>query len=44
MAKNVRNMQQKYMKQYFNFIPESYVLPDERAKFEEAFEAHSGGA
>ena len=30
-------MQDKYSKTYFNFIPETFVLPDQLAQFEESF-------
>lgn len=37
LALNIRRMQHKYLKQYFNFIPETYVLPDQFEEFEAAF-------
>lgn len=30
-------MQKKFSKAYFNFIPETYVLPDQVQEFEETF-------
>lgn len=37
LAINIKKMQQKYSRTYFNFIPETYVLPEEFEKFEERF-------
>ena len=30
-------MQKRYSKTYFNFIPETFILPDEYERFEEQF-------
>ena len=37
LALNIKKMQVKYSKTYFNFIPETYVLPDQIEEFEETF-------
>mmetsp|Transcript_22163 Transcript_22163/g.34308 ORF Transcript_22163/g.34308 Transcript_22163/m.34308 type:complete len:104 (-) Transcript_22163:208-519(-) len=37
LAQNIKRMQNKYFKTYFNFIPETYVLPEQLEDFEEAF-------
>lgn len=37
LAINIKKMQNKYSKTYFNFIPETFVLPDEYDQFEEYF-------
>lgn len=37
LAINIKKMQIKYSRTYFNFIPETFVLPDEFEKFEERF-------
>lgn len=34
LAVNIKRMQAKYSKTYFNFIPETYVLPDQFSEFE----------
>ena len=38
MAINIRKMQEKYSKSYFNFIPETFALPDQFSEFETYFE------
>lgn len=37
MALNIKKMQIKFSHHYFNFIPETYVLPNEYQEFEYAF-------
>lgn len=37
LAANIKKMQRKYSKTYFNFIPETFILPDELEQFEEYF-------
>lgn len=37
MALNIKKMQLKFSHHYFNFIPETYVLPNEYQEFEYAF-------
>jgi tubulin polyglutamylase TTLL5 len=37
LAVNIKKMQKKYSKTYFNFIPETFVLPEEFDKFEDAY-------
>lgn len=37
LAVNIKKMQQKYTKTYFNFIPETFVLPEQYEEFEEYF-------
>ena len=39
MAVNIKKMQDKFSKAYFNFIPETFVLPDQFPDFELQFEA-----
>eukprot|EP00347_Sterkiella_histriomuscorum_P013399 403364853 len=38
MAFNIRKMQNKYSRTYFNFIPETFILPDQFQEFQESFE------
>ncbi len=35
LAVNIKKMQDKYSKTYFNFIPETFVLPDQYNDFEQ---------
>ena len=35
---NVRRMQEKYSKQYFNFVPETFVLPEQWSQFAEYYD------
>jgi hypothetical protein len=37
LAVNIKKMQAKYSKTYFNFIPETFVIPEQYEEFEEAF-------
>ena len=37
MALNIKQMVSKYSDQYYNFIPETYVLPQELDQFLVAF-------
>lgn len=37
MALNIRRMQEKYSPQYFNFVPQSFVLPEQWDLFVDAF-------
>jgi tubulin polyglutamylase TTLL5 len=37
MAINIKRMQEKHLMEYFNFIPQSFVLPDQFDSFVEAF-------
>ena len=37
LAVNIIKMQQKYSKTYFNFIPETFILPEQEEEFKEYF-------
>jgi hypothetical protein len=37
LAMNIRRMQDKYLKSYFNFIPETFVMPDDLHLFVKSF-------
>ena len=37
MAINIKRMQEKHYVEYFNFIPQSFVLPEEWESFMDAF-------
>ena len=38
MVLNIQKQQERYIKNYFDFIPESYCLPDDIDKFNKAFQ------
>jgi L-rhamnose isomerase len=42
MAINIKKMQEKYSDIYYNFMPETYVLPEEFNLFENAFYRKQG--
>jgi glutathione synthase/RimK-type ligase-like ATP-grasp enzyme len=43
MALNIKQMQAKYSDQYFDFTPETYVLPSELDQFQAAFNKKQKG-
>jgi tubulin polyglutamylase TTLL5 len=38
MAINIKRMQDKYSKQYFNFVPDTFVMPEDFSSFCSSFE------
>jgi hypothetical protein len=38
LAVNIKKMQQRYSKTYFNFIPETFVLPEQLEAFEDHYQ------
>lgn len=37
LAINIRRMQEKHSRQYFNFVPETFVMPEDFGKFQTYF-------